>query len=145
MGEGYTGFLYAASKDVQAIEALAQDDLGRHAEVIAFHAQQAAEKMVKAAFAAEGQMPSRTHDIDCLLEEAQERGWIALDEGAMEASSRLTIHAVNARYTMSPDIERGEALQAIQDANTVAAVLTRNGFDSIEIPIEAQLLRSAER
>ena len=43
MSAEYIGYLYSAHKDILAIEALAQD-IDTHSEVIAFHAQQAAEK-----------------------------------------------------------------------------------------------------
>ncbi len=51
MANKRTGFLYAAGKDVSAIEALAESGVENHCEVISFLSQQAAEKMVKSVFA----------------------------------------------------------------------------------------------
>ena len=50
MADELTGFLYAASKDISALETLRRDSVSEHAEAIAFHAQQAAEKMLKSIF-----------------------------------------------------------------------------------------------
>lgn len=56
------GYLYAASKDVLAIEALSGLDTDLHSEAIAFHSQQAAEKMVKAVYTTNDTFPPRSHD-----------------------------------------------------------------------------------
>ena len=50
------------------------------------------------------------------------------------------MHAVAARYSQMPDIDRGEALQAIADCNTIAKSLAENGCDSVEIKVEAHYL-----
>ena len=38
MADELTGFLYAASKDISALETLRRDSVSEHAEAIAFHA-----------------------------------------------------------------------------------------------------------
>ena len=45
----YTGFMYAAHRDVLVVENLAKE-IDPYTEAIAFHSQQAAEKMVKNVF-----------------------------------------------------------------------------------------------
>jgi HEPN domain-containing protein len=44
-------------------------------DAVCFHAQQAAEKAVKALIAARGNAPQRTHDLTTLLNDARAAGW----------------------------------------------------------------------
>ena len=65
-------------------------------DTICFHAQQAAEKVLKAFVVSRGQIVSRTHDLEALLAEA-----VAVDGSleALEADCRLlTPYAVMLRY-----------------------------------------------
>ena len=50
------------------------------------------------------------------------------------------MHAVAARYSQMPDIDRGEALQAIADYLSIAKSLAENGYDSVEIKVEVHYL-----
>lgn len=63
MNDEYAGYLYAAHKDILAIEALAQD-IDTHSEAIAFHEQQAAEKILKNVFDINCVKPAKTHNLD---------------------------------------------------------------------------------
>ena len=76
--EEYTGFMYAAHRDVLVIEALAKD-VDPYTEAIAFHSQQAAEKMVKNVFVQNGTVPGKTHSVDELLSSAIEAGWLQVE------------------------------------------------------------------
>ncbi|WP_296010328.1 HEPN domain-containing protein [uncultured Adlercreutzia sp.] len=140
MASERTGFLYAAGKDVQAIEALAADGVENHCEIISFLSQQAAEKMVKSIFVKNGVVPNKTHNVDDLLATAIENEWLAATETAIDAASNVSMHAVAARYTQMPDITRGEALQAIADCNAIAKLLADNGYDFVQIEVEASYL-----
>lgn len=74
MGDsGYRGYLYAASGDIAAIECLVRGGIDNYPEVIAFHAQQAAEKELKAALVSNGRVPPKTHDLIRLLSMCQEQ------------------------------------------------------------------------
>ena len=94
----YTGFMYAASKDALAVNALVQASIQDHSEAIAFHCQQAAEKMVKAVFTENGQVPPKSHDIGDLLSTAIEQAWLKASQPAIQAAIDLTLYAVAARY-----------------------------------------------
>ena len=139
----HTGFMYAAHRDVLVIEALAKD-VDPYTEAIAFHSQQAAEKMVKNVFVQNGTVPGKTHSVDELLSSAIEAGWLQVEPKVIDAAISISMHAVAARYSQAPDINRGEALQAIADCNTIASSLAENGYDSISIKADAHYLRGEE-
>lgn len=145
MADENAGFIYAASKDVSAIEVLAEDGIEKHCEIIAFLSQQAAEKMVKNVFVEKGIVPNKTHNVDDLLATAIDNGWVSATEDALMAASNVSMHAVTARYTQAPDITSGEALQAIADCNTVADLLVDNGYDAVVIELNANYLHSLKQ
>ena len=118
----YTGFMYAAHRDVLVVENLAKE-IDPYTEAIAFHSQQAAEKMVKNVFIQNGIVPSKTHSVDELLSKAIDSGWLSVEPPVIDAAINISMHAVAARYSQMPDIDRGEALQAIADCNTIAKSL----------------------
>lgn len=131
MANGFTGFLYAASKDISALEALCRDSVAGHAEAIAFHAQQAAEKLLKSIFLEKGVPAPRTHDLVYLLELARNESWIDCTKGEIEAAMALSDYAVAARYEFTSEIGDEEALQAVSYCNDIAGLLARNGFQTI--------------
>lgn len=145
MASTYTGFLYAASKDIAALEALVDDGIEKHCEIVAFLAQQAAEKMVKSVYTKNGMVPNKTHSVDELLAGAIEQGWLVADETAIDAATNVSMHAVAARYTQMPDINKGEALQAIMNCNVIAAMLENNGYDNIQVNVAAYPLKKDEQ
>ncbi|HIY83788.1 HEPN domain-containing protein [Rubneribacter sp.] len=132
----YTGFMYAASKDALAVNALVQASIQDHSEAIAFHCQQAAEKMVKAVFTENGQVPPKSHDIGDLLSTAIEQAWLKASQPAIQAAIDLTLYAVAARYETTPDISIGEATKAIKDCNFVATMLADNGYEYVTVHTE---------
>lgn len=131
----YVGFMYAASKDAAAVEALAAAGLADHCEAITFHCQQAAEKMVKNLFPENGLVPPKSHDVGDLLSTAINSGWIEASSESIQAAIDLTIYAVAARYETSPDISEGEARKAVLDCNRVAEMLADNNCDHILIAL----------
>lgn len=135
---GFTGFMYAASKDVLAVEALAAAGLSDHCEAIAFHCQQAAEKMVKGVYLEQGKVPPKAHDVGDLLSTAIDEGWLKASPEAIQAAIDLTIYAVAARYETSPDISEGEARKAILDCNRIADMLAANDYEFVQITIEGE-------
>lgn len=74
----YTGFMYAAHRDVLIVENLAKE-IDPYTEAIAFHSRQAAEKMVKNVFIQNGIVPSKTHSVDELLSKAIDSGWLSVE------------------------------------------------------------------
>ena len=93
-------------------------------DMVCFHCQQAAEKLLKAFLAAKGTPPPRTHDLLALLEAILPLAPSA--EGLREALSILMPYAVSARY---PDDEEdmptlADAHEARQSAQRVFEWLT---------------------
>lgn len=138
MSEGaeYEGMLFAASKDIDIVRHLAAGGVETFAEGIAFHAQQAAEKMVKYALDSSGVSYRRIHDIDELLQKGELVGVFLVGEDVLRAASRLSLYAVAARYTTCPEITGADALQAVRDCDKIACSLKEQGFDAIEIGVE---------
>jgi HEPN domain-containing protein len=87
-------------------------------DTICFHAQQAAEKMLKAFVVSRGQAVSRTHDLVALLAEAVGAGG-PLE--ALEADCRLlTPYAVMFRYpAIESEPSEPEARQAVAAAERI--------------------------
>lgn len=94
-------------------------------DTICFHAQQAAEKCLKAFLAYHGHEPPRTHDLVALLTECA-----SIDPaltGLEEDCRRLTYYAVTARYPADlyePDEVAGRQMVAVYE-RVRAAVGTR--------------------
>jgi HEPN domain-containing protein len=88
--------------------------------LIAFHAQQCAEKYLKAYLVFKGVDFPYTHDIFCLLELCSEHGnWAQ----TIEEAKRLTLYAITTRYPGEDKVTRDEALNAINLASRVRRVV----------------------
>lgn len=137
----YQGFMYAAYKDVLALEALGEfNDV--HYEAMAFHAQQAAEKMIKNASVEKGIIPPRTHDIRGLLILAVENKVLAPEKQDIIAAVQLSQYAVTVRYSQIPDIQAGEVISAIKNCNQISKMLDKAGFESIKIETPKSLIKT---
>lgn len=79
--------------------------------VVCFHAQQAAEKYLKAFLVSRGIRVERTHDLEFLLGECQkhEPGLVAL----LNDCQALSSYAVDSRY---PDVMSSDAEKLARDA-----------------------------
>lgn len=97
----YTGFMYAAHRDVLVVENLAKE-IDPYTEAIAFHSQQAAEKMVKNVFIQNGIVPSKTHSVDELLSKAIDSGWLSVEPPVIDAAINISMHACGCS-TLFPD------------------------------------------
>ena len=84
-------------------------------EVFGFHAQQAAEKCLKAWIAALGRSYPRTHDLMALIDTLADEG---TDTSSLNSLVDLTPFAVQYRYefldTDDDELDRGSVLQEIQ-------------------------------
>jgi HEPN domain-containing protein len=87
--------LQLAADDLTAVDALAAAPMVSDA-IVGFHAQQAAEKALKAALAATGQDFPFTHNIALLMQLCQDAG--AALPAALEQLDLLTPYGVAARY-----------------------------------------------
>ncbi len=87
-------------------------------DTVAFHAQQAAEKMLKAFLVSRGQTVPRTHDLGRLLGECLVAG---APLSALSADcDLLTPYAVVMRYPgLQPDVDEHEARKAVDAANRI--------------------------
>lgn len=82
--------------------------------IYGFHAQQAAEKYVKAALAIEQERPERTHDLESLVRQCADAGY-TLPVG-IEPVYQLSQYAVATRYPpveMAP-VDRQQALELVR-------------------------------
>lgn len=136
--------MYAAYRDATCVEALVELGIDGFTEAIAFHAQQSAEKQMKAALSESGIVPDYTHNLTLLLKELTDNRALHPSRDLIESAGRLSRHAVATRYSMSFEVARGEALQAIRDCNEIAGYLRKNGFDSIEIDDPAKSLKNVD-
>jgi HEPN domain-containing protein len=116
-----------AEHDLRAIRAIRQDVSGEEPpwDVVCFHAQQAAEKMLKAFLACHQQQPPKTHDLTALL------GLCRVLDATLDSlgddCSLLTDFAVECRYPADLDEpQKEEAAAAVAAAERVRnAVLQR--------------------
>ena len=96
---------------------VAENELDNVAWASAFHAQQAAEKALKALLVALKVDPPRTHEIEFLLRLLEEKG---VETRGVSEAGKLTDYAVEARY---PDLEEEptveEAAEALELARSV--------------------------
>lgn len=104
-----------AEEDFRACRRL-QSDMEYFSNIIAFHAQQAAEKYLKALLVSNGQDVLRTHDLSTLAQLLLRAG---VDVAAIDNELlRLNPFAVEFRYPGN-DVTEDTARQAIDDARHV--------------------------
>jgi HEPN domain-containing protein len=106
---------HKASTDEFALEKLI-DDADAPDDVIGFHAQQAAEKLLKAALANAGVTPPRIHDITRLIKLLKDAG--LSPPPAVTEARNLTPWAVEFRYEDLPE----EKLDRVATRENVAQV-----------------------
>ena len=116
-----------AEEDFRACLRL-QSDVELFSNIIAFHAQQAAEKYLKALMVLNRQDVLRTHDLSTLAQLLQQAG-IAVSAVQSELG-RLNPFAVNIRYP-GDDVTEDAARQALNDASTIRVLCrTLLGLDT---------------
>jgi len=113
------GLLEKAAHDLIAAQATL--DTGRALDTVCFHAQQAAEKSLKAALATRDVVFPRTHDLAELVVLARPY-CPALAEMA-NALASLSPYAVQVRYESAMDPGLEEARQALETAKRVHALV----------------------
>lgn len=119
-----------ARQDLAAAERLHAES-EHPARIVRFHAQQAAEKALKAAIVASGATPARTHDLEELAASLP-RDWSVTEVG--DDLSDLTDAAVEERYPGIAEVPTGE--DAARGLETARAVLAA---------VEADLEREGDR
>lgn len=111
-------WLSFATRDLEAARVLSH--LPGQASTACFHAQQAAEKALKSLYAAAGQTPPKTHDLDVLRDKIP--GGNDLSSLA-EACAVLSMYAVDSRYP-GAHIQDNEVLPAIAFAENIISKVT---------------------
>lgn len=103
-------FLEKGREDESTLEIGAEDPRMSDA-IFAFHAQQAAEKYLKAVLAIDQERPERTHDLRILAEQCAQAGHPILED-RLGAVGDLSRYAVQDRYplALTPPIDRAETL-----------------------------------
>ncbi|MEW6039635.1 MAG: HEPN domain-containing protein [Pseudomonadota bacterium] len=111
--------LAAGERDRTAFRILNRDSEAPN-EIVLFHAQQAAEKFIKAALVTQGIVFRRTHDLLELWDVASKNGLaIPADRQLLV---RLGPYAVEFRYlgVLAPEVSRAEAETLIESLSTWA-------------------------
>ena len=114
-GDGPAVWLDKARRDLRMAE-LAQAEGVEFADQVCFHAQQCAEKALKAVLIAFGRVPPHVHDLGVILDAVAEASpgteWAALQDFA----ERLSDFGVGPRYPgwdlMAEPVEPGAVMQA---------------------------------
>ena len=99
-------------------------------EIVCFHSQQAAEKMLKCYLVSQKIEPPKTHDMQVLLEMC-----IEIDNGFNSIYSEaalLTNYAVRFRYPSELELIEQDAVNAIGHANKVMAFVTDMLSDNLK-------------
>jgi len=97
-----------ASRDLKWAERMLADG---DTDYSAFHAQQAAEKALKALLIALGKRPPRTHNIGQLINELN---GIGIETREIQQAKILTDYAVEARYPdFEEEVDEDEAVEAL--------------------------------
>lgn len=114
-----------AERDLAAAEHLLKP---RHppvlAEIVAFHAQQAAEKWLKGWLESRGMRAPRTHDLDRLVNRASRLE--PTFQNLMKAAAGLSDYAVTPRYPgATPEPTEADAVRAVENARAVRDFVER--------------------
>ena len=99
-------------------------------EIVCFHSQQAAEKMLKCYLISQKIEPPRTHDMQVLLEMC-----IDFENGfndIYKEAATLTNYAVRLRYPAELGLMEKDAVNAIESADKVMAFV-KNFFKAFDI------------
>ena len=92
-------------------------------EIICYHCQQSAEKILKAFLIDKSIDPPRTHDLKLLRRMCKE-----IDEDfndINDACVRLTAYGVQPRYPMEVDLNEEDMRQAIKDAEYIMSFISK--------------------
>ncbi len=86
-------------------------------EIVCFHCQQSAEKVVKALMLSFDMEIPRTHDLGLLTGQLGER--VSFPQEILDACNALTSYAVNIRYPYDKELDIYYVKKAVQDAEKI--------------------------
>jgi len=122
--------LRKAAEDVAVLRLTAAEPA--LASIACFHAQQAVEKMAKAALTLHGCTYLRNHDLGYLASLLPEAHGPL--RAALGAAAWLTLHATSARYGEGADARAADVGAAVKAVAVVEAALAAMGLGLPEIP-----------
>ncbi len=109
-----------AQMDLTTCEQLDAVVVGKQYRIICYHAQQAAEKMLKALLVLFGEVKLvRTHDLTTLLDLVSR--YCGIKDGMVKYAQVLTPYAVNQRYPGGDDVDEVQAKIAIKYCREIFA------------------------
>lgn len=92
-------------------------------EIVCFHCEQAAEKMLKGALVARDKEPPRTHDLSTLCGLCAETD--AAYDSLLDSCVELTPYGVQARYPSQLDIEESDMERALRECRKIFAFVEK--------------------
>ena len=128
--------LAAADRDIEILQ-LMHDSTGGPDEIFGFHAQQAAEKSLKAWLAFLGEVYPLTHDLDDLLERLSKRNADVNNYRELTAYSAFAVQFRYEEMTEGLSIDRERALRLVsallqQVQRMAEAEMTRKTSDDLD-------------
>ena len=106
-----------ADMDVLSAKHLNEIQYPKPLEIICYHCQQAAEKMLKALILAYDGELQKTHDLGLLTAELS--AFVVFPEDVLNSSDNLTPYGVTIRYPQELKIEEPHVTKALNDMKSV--------------------------
>ena len=110
-------WLRFADMDVLSANHLNEITYPKPLEIICYHCQQAAEKILKALVLAYDGEIQKTHDLGLLMEQLSE--FLKIPESVLSAADALTPYGVKIRYPQELCIEESHTKKALAEMNIV--------------------------
>ena len=106
-----------ADMDVLSANHLNEIQYPKPLEIICYHCQQAAEKMLKALIIANDGELQKTHDLGLLTDILSE--FVTFPENVLNSADELTPYGVKIRYPQELNIEESHVTKALSNMKTV--------------------------
>ena len=110
-------WLRYADMDILSANHLNEIQYPKPLEIICYHCQQAAEKMLKALILAYDEELQKTHDLGLLVDELSE--FVTFSEDILNAADSLTPYGVKIRYPQELNIKEYHVSKALSDMKTL--------------------------
>ena len=110
-------WLRYADMDILSANHLNEIQYPKPLEIICYHCQQAAEKMLKALILAYDGELQKTHDLGLLVNELSE--FVTFSEDILNAADSLTPYGVKIRYPQELNIKEYHVSKALSDMKTL--------------------------
>ena len=110
-------WLRYADMDILSANHLNEIQYQKPLEIICYHCQQAAEKMLKALILAYDGELQKTHDLGLLVDELSE--FVTFSEDILNAADSLTPYGVKIRYPQELNIKEYHVSKALSDMKTL--------------------------